>query len=130
MAQIRTPRSSLPFPAGVHAVCGPIALAVRGACTAEDPAHRGAEREVQQGDDHHHDDYEYEHHERVVDQFLAGGGYDLLQFANDLADEECDASEEAGLGGLLRGAALGAACSCFGHLFLTHPRKSDYPALN
>ena len=34
------------------------------------------------------------------------------------------------VGGILCGAALGAACSCFGHLFLTHPRKSDYPALN
>ena len=66
-----------------------------GAGSAEDPAHSGPKGQVQQGDDHHHDDHEHQHHERVVDQFLAGRCDDLLQFADDLADEECDAGEEA-----------------------------------
>ena len=37
-------------------------------------------------DDDHHDGHENQHHDRVIDQFLAGGCYDFLQFADDLAD--------------------------------------------
>src|SRR5207245_1319922 len=83
---------------GFRAVYGVFRLAVRDASTAEDPLDSSTEDQIQQGDDEHHDGHEHQHHERVVDQFLAGGCDDLLQFANNLADKKCNSSEEAGIG--------------------------------
>ena len=60
---------------------------------AEQEVHQRAKPKVEGRNDTHHDDDEYKNNESKADQLAPSRSYYLLEFVNNLADEECHAAE-------------------------------------